>query len=96
MKLTREQIVHIALLARLGLSEDEIKKFEVQLSNILENFEVLQKVDTSHVAPTAQTLPLTDVYREDKPAPSFPREDILKNAPMSEGDSFKVRPVLGE
>jgi len=94
MKLSREDVLHIALLARLGLSESEVEKFREQLSNILENFEVLQKVDTTDVPPTAQSIPLQTVMRDDEVAPSLPAEDILANAPRREDDFFRVKPVL--
>jgi len=94
MKLSREDVLHIALLARLGLSESEVEKFREQLSNILENFEVLQKVDTTNVPPTAQSIPLQTVMRDDEVAPSLPAGDILANAPRREGDFFRVKPVL--
>ena len=85
---------HIALLARLGLSEEEIEKFRPQLSVILDNFEILKQVDTSDVPATAQIGALHNVLREDKIAPSFPSEDILTNAPQRETSYFKVRAVL--
>ena len=94
MKLSREEVLHIALLARLGLTEAEVDKFSEQLSNILENFEILQQVDTSNVPPTAQSIPLQNVIREDKVAPSLPAEDVLANAPRREGGFFRVRAVL--
>ncbi|MBM3154251.1 MAG: Asp-tRNA(Asn)/Glu-tRNA(Gln) amidotransferase subunit GatC [Chloroflexi bacterium] len=94
MKLTREEVKHIALLARLGMSEAEVEKFMVQLSNILENFEVLKQVDTSGLPPTAQTVALQNVFRADGPQPSYPVEDVMANAPQREGDFFKIRPVL--
>lgn len=94
MKLSREDVLHIALLAKLGLSESEVEKFREQLSNILENFEVLQKVDTTNVPPTAQSIPLQTVMRDDEVAPSLPAGDILANAPRREGDFFRVKPVL--
>ena len=94
MKLSREDVLHIALLARLGLSESEVEKFREQLSNILENFEVLQKVDTTDVTPTAQSIPLQNIMRDDEVAPSLPSDDILTNAPRREGDFFRVKPVL--
>jgi len=94
MKLSREEVKHIAALARLGMTEDEIEKAREQLSNILENFEVLKEVDTTNVPPTAQSINLVNVLREDKPAPSLPAEDILANAPDREGELFKLRPVL--
>jgi aspartyl-tRNA(Asn)/glutamyl-tRNA(Gln) amidotransferase subunit C len=94
MKLSHEEVKHIALLARLGLSEDEIEKFRLQLSNILENFEILKQVDTTDLPPTAQSIALQNVFRPDEAKPSYPVEDILKNAPQREGDCFKTRAVL--
>ncbi|HEY31643.1 MAG TPA: Asp-tRNA(Asn)/Glu-tRNA(Gln) amidotransferase subunit GatC [Dehalococcoidia bacterium] len=94
MKLSREEVLHIARLARLGISDEEVERAREQLSNILENFEVLQSVDTDDVPPTAQSLTLQNVLREDKPCASFTREDILANAPQEDEDSFRVRAVL--
>ena len=94
MKLTREEVQHIALLARLGLGQEEIEKFMLQLSDILENFKVLEQVDTSDLLPTAQAVALQNVFRADEPAPSFPVQDVLANAPQLEDDFFKIRPVL--
>ena len=94
MKLSREEVVHIALLARLGLSEEELEKFREQLSNILENFEILQQVDTSDVPPTAYPIPLENVVREDETSPSLPQSEILANAPRQEESWFRVKAVL--
>lgn len=94
MKLSREEVKHIALLARLGLSEEEMEKFRGQLSNILENFEVLKQVDTSDVPPTAYPISLENVVREDEAAPSFTQSEILANAPHQEEGCFRVRAVL--
>ena len=94
MKLSREEVLHISRLARLGLSDEEIEKAREQLSDILQSFEVLQQVDTDAVPPTAQSITLHDVLREDEPCESFPRDEILANAPRREEDSFKVRAVL--
>ena len=94
MKLSRDEVLHIALLARLGLTEAEVDRFSEQLSNILENFEVLQQVDTSGIPPTAQAIPLQSVMRRDEVAPSLPASDILANAPQKEEDFFRVRAVL--
>jgi len=94
MKLSREEVKHIALLARLGLSEDEIEKFQIQLSNILENFEILKQLDTTDVPPTAQSIALQNVLRPDESKPSYPVKEIMDNAPQREGDSFKTRAVL--
>ena len=94
MKLSREEVLHIARLARLGLSEDEVDKFSEQLSNLLENFEVLQEVDTSNVPPTAQSIALQNVVRDDEVASSLPPSDVLANAPRREENFFRVRAVL--
>ena len=94
MKLSREEVLHIARLARLGLTEEEVNRLSEQLSNILENFEILQQVDTSDVPPTAQSIDLQKVMRSDEVAPSLPPREILTNAPRKEGDFFRVRAVL--
>jgi len=94
MKLSYKEVKHIALLARLGLSETELEKFREQLSNILENFEILQQVDTSDVPPTAQAIALENVLRDDETIPSLPAEEVLANAPSQEEGHFKVRAVL--
>ena len=94
MKLSREEVLHIARLARLGISETEVEKAREQLSNILENFEVLQQVDTSGVPPTAQSITLQNVMKDDEASASLPRTQILANAPQKEEDFFRVRAVL--
>lgn len=94
MKLSREEVVHIATLARLGMSEADIEKAREQLSNILENFEVLKEVDTTGVHPTAQSINLQNVMRDDVPSPSLPVEEIMANAPDREEELFKLRAVL--
>jgi len=94
MSLSREEVKHIGLLARLGLSETEIEKFSHQLSDILKNFEILKQVDTSKLPPTAHPVALQNVLRSDEPAPSYATEEMLANAPQREDDSFKTRAVL--
>jgi aspartyl-tRNA(Asn)/glutamyl-tRNA(Gln) amidotransferase subunit C len=95
MKLSREEVLHIARLARLGLTETEVNQLGEQLSNILENFEVLQQVDTTDIPPTAQAIPLQNVMRrDDEVIPSLPPGQILANAPKREEDFFRVRAVL--
>ena len=94
MKLSREEVLHIALLARLGLNETEVNRLSEQLSNILENFEVLQQVDTSGIPPTAQSIALQNVMKDDEATNSLPQNEILANAPRKEGDFFRVRAVL--
>jgi aspartyl-tRNA(Asn)/glutamyl-tRNA(Gln) amidotransferase subunit C len=94
MKLSAEEVRHIALLARLGINEDEVEKFGNQLSNILENMEILSQVDTTGLPPTAQSVVLENIYRPDEPQPSLPVGDVLANAPGQEDNSFKVNAVL--
>ena len=94
MKLSREEVQHIALLARLGMTDAELERFREQLSNILENFQVLQQVDTTDVPPTAQSIPLQNVTKDDEVAPSLSPDDVLANAPQREGEFFRVKPVL--
>ena len=94
MKLSHEEVLHIALLARLGLTEAEVDRLREQLSNILENFEALQQVDTSGVPPTAQSITLQNVVSDDEVTASLPQNQVLANAPQKEGDFFRVRAVL--
>jgi len=96
MSLSREQVLHIARLARVGLEDDEVERFAHQLSDILEYFESLSGVDTAGVPPTAHTLPLHNVWREDEPGPCLDPEIVLANAPQREGDLFRVKAILDE
>ncbi|MBA7599082.1 Glutamyl-tRNA(Gln) amidotransferase subunit C [subsurface metagenome] len=94
MKLSREEVLRIARLARLGLTETEVDRFREQLSNILENFEVLQQVDTTDAPPTTQSIPLQNVTKDDKVVDSLSQEQTLANAPRKEGEYFRVKAVL--
>ncbi|NQW23408.1 MAG: Asp-tRNA(Asn)/Glu-tRNA(Gln) amidotransferase subunit GatC [SAR202 cluster bacterium] len=96
MPLERSQVEHIAALARIGLTEEEILMFGEQLSHILEQFEVLEELDTTGVAPTGHAGGLQTVMREDVPQDSLDSEDVLKNAPNREGEFFRVNAVLEE
>ena len=94
MKLSREDVIHITQLARLGVTEEEIDRFAGQLSDILDNFEALQQIDTTGVPPTAQPIPLTNVLKDDASRESLPQDDILTNAPGREDEFFRIRAVL--
>ena len=94
MAISRDQVEHVARLARLGLSEEETTRLEQQLSQILETMRTIDRVDTSTIPPTAQAIPVDTVMREDEVRPSTPVDDVLRNAPSREGDFFKVPPVL--
>ncbi len=96
MPLERSQVEHIASLARIGLTEEEIKIFGEQLSQILAQFEVLNELDTSGVTPTGHAGGLQTVMRDDLAEDSLDSEDVLKNAPRREGEFFRVNAVLEE
>ena len=81
-------------MARLGISEDEVEKFRGQLSDILENFEILQEVDTSEVQPTSQVTGLRNIVKDDGVIPSLTQGEIMANAPQEEDGFFKIRAVL--
>jgi len=94
MTISREEVLHIARLAKLGLTETEVDRFTEQLANIMENFGVLSQIDTARVTPTAQAIPLKNVMKPDEVAPSLPEEDVLANAPDREAAYFRIRAVL--
>ncbi len=94
MKITRKDVEHVALLSRLELGENDVAKFTGQLNAILDYIDVLNKVDTAGVEPTAHVLPLQNVMRADEARPSLPRELALANAPEREDGYFKVPKIL--
>ena len=94
MRLSREVVDHVAMLARLGLTEEERERMREQLSSILEHVNLIQDLDTEAIPPTAQVITLQNVWREDEVRPSLPIEDVLKNAPDAEDNMFKVNAVL--
>ena len=96
MSLTIVDVEHIAHLARLALTPDEIEQYRQQLSDILDHFETLRQLDTSTVAPTATVLPLRTIMRRDEIHPSLPTDDALANAPDQHDGFFRVPAVFGE
>lgn len=94
MELTRDQVKHVAELAKLKLTADEIDLFQTQLSDILAYAARLDELDTASIPPTAGVLPLRNVVRPDEPRPSFPREVMLDNAPETVDGFVKVKAVL--
>jgi aspartyl-tRNA(Asn)/glutamyl-tRNA(Gln) amidotransferase subunit C len=94
MSLSREEVLHIAKLERLRLSDEEVTKLQGQLSQILEHFDALAEVDTEGVLPTAYPFEIESVTRPDEPKPSLTREDALASAPAVEGGAIRVRAVL--
>lgn len=92
--ISREIIEHVALLARLELSEEEKEVFCSQLGDILKYIEKLEELDTSHVEPMAYAATTKNVFREDEPRPSLDLKETLKNAPSQSRDFFKVPKVI--
>ena len=90
MKLTLEQVKNVAALARLGLSAAELERMREQLSSILSSIEKIEALDTDAIPPTAQTIDLTDVLRDDIAEPSLPLDLVLRNAPRHRDGFFEV------
>ena len=95
MRLTREEVEHVAALARLGLSDAEITRLQDQLSSILEHIAAIDKLDTEAIPPTAQVIAMTNVMRPDVVSGSLPREAVLDNAPRQSDGFFEVHAILG-
>jgi aspartyl-tRNA(Asn)/glutamyl-tRNA(Gln) amidotransferase subunit C len=94
MSLSRKEVEHIALLARLDLSEEEIQRYADQLSAILEHVTALQELETAHIPPTSSVLPLRSGLREDEALPGLDIARAMQNAPDSEKNQFRVPPGL--
>jgi aspartyl-tRNA(Asn)/glutamyl-tRNA(Gln) amidotransferase subunit C len=93
--LTRADVEHVAHLARLGLTEEELERLEGQLNHILEQYAILASLPTDHIAPTAQTIELENILRDDVPRPSLPVDAVLANAADHDGSSIVVPAILG-
>ncbi len=96
MELSHDTVRAIAELAKLELTDDEVATYAGQLSNILNHFEKLQSLDTSHIPPTASVLPLKNVVRSDEVQPALSPEQVIANAPDAEDNQFRVSAVLAE
>ena len=90
--ITREEVLHVAKLARLELSDDEVAKFQEQLSDILEAVSKVSELDLSDVPPTSHPLDVANVWEADEPRPCLSLEDVFLNAPEAEDGYFKVPP----
>jgi len=86
----REQVLHVARLARLRLSEDEIERMSSELSSILDHIEKIEELELDDVEPTSHVVQLENVLRADEPRPSWPRERILEQAPDAADNGFRV------
>jgi aspartyl-tRNA(Asn)/glutamyl-tRNA(Gln) amidotransferase subunit C len=95
MSLTREDVRHVASLARLGLSDEELDRLQGQLSSILGHIEVLNQLDTDAIPPTAQVIALENVFRADEVGESLPQETVVTLAPEHRAGFIEVPAVLG-
>jgi aspartyl-tRNA(Asn)/glutamyl-tRNA(Gln) amidotransferase subunit C len=86
----REQVLHVALLARLKLSDEEVERMASELSGILEHVEHINELDLDNVEPTSHVVAIENVLRPDKPRPSWSRDEVLERAPDPAGGSFRV------
>jgi aspartyl-tRNA(Asn)/glutamyl-tRNA(Gln) amidotransferase subunit C len=93
MSISREDVLHVAALARLELGEDEIERLTEQLNDILAAVGKVSELDLSDVPPTSHPLAVVNVFRPDQPLPSLPLEDVFANAPDRDGDHFRVPPT---
>jgi aspartyl-tRNA(Asn)/glutamyl-tRNA(Gln) amidotransferase subunit C len=96
VKLDLATVEHVAALARLGLTPEELERMREQLSSVLEHISMLEDVDTNDIPPTAQVIELESVMRDDDVRPSLPREAVLLNAPRQEDGYFRVNAVLDQ
>lgn len=94
VRLDLETVEHIAALARIGLTPEEMERMRDQLSAVLDHIEMLQEVNTDDILPTAQVIQQQNVMRDDVVRPSLPREQVLLNAPDQEDGYFRVNAVL--
>ena len=93
MAITREEVLHVAKLARLELTDDEVDRLTGELSAILEAVSKVSELDLTDVPPTSHPLALVNSWAEDEPHESLPLEDVFANAPAREGDLFRVPPT---
>ena len=93
--LSRGDVEHVAHLARLGLTDAELARLEGQLNHILDQYAILAELDTEHIPPTAQTIELRNILREDAVQPSLSVDEALSNAPERSGSHFVVPAILG-
>jgi len=92
--ISREEVEHVARLARLALTAEELERMRAQLNAILVHIDALQAVDTEGVEPTSHAVPVVNVMREDEPRACFPRDAMLANAPDRSGEFFRVPRII--
>jgi aspartyl-tRNA(Asn)/glutamyl-tRNA(Gln) amidotransferase subunit C len=95
-RITRDEVAHVAHLARLELTEAELDSFTPQLAAVLDHAADVEALDVSGIPPTAHPLPLANVFRPDVETSSLDRDEVLEQAPEAESGQFRVPPILGE
>jgi aspartyl-tRNA(Asn)/glutamyl-tRNA(Gln) amidotransferase subunit C len=95
-RLTSEDVAHVAHLARLDITDDEVARYTEQLAAVLDHAADIAALDLSGVPPTAHPLPISNVFRDDEPEPTLDRDEVLGQAPAVEDGRFKVPRILGE
>jgi aspartyl-tRNA(Asn)/glutamyl-tRNA(Gln) amidotransferase subunit C len=93
MAITREEVLHVARLARLELADDEVARFQTQLSAILEAVSKVSELDLSEVPPTSHPLAVANAWADDEPRPSLSLDEVFANAPDREDDHFRTPPA---
>jgi aspartyl-tRNA(Asn)/glutamyl-tRNA(Gln) amidotransferase subunit C len=93
MAISKEEVLHVARLARLALTEDEIERLTEELGAILDAVGVVAELDLADVPPTSHPLDLVNVWDEDEPRPSLALDEVFANAPERDGDHFRVPPI---
>ena len=93
--LSRADVEHVAYLARLGLTDEELRRLEGQLNHIVDQYAILARLDTNAIPPTAQTIELENILRDDVPRPSLPVEAVTSNAAESNGGYIVVPLIIG-
>jgi aspartyl-tRNA(Asn)/glutamyl-tRNA(Gln) amidotransferase subunit C len=91
-----EEVAHVARLARIELTDDELETFTGQLAKVLDHARDVEALDVGDIPPTAHPYPLVNVVRADEPRPTLDRDEVLARAPVAEDHQFRVPPVLGE
>ena len=92
-RITKDEVLHVARLARLELTPEEVERLQVELSDILEAVSKVSELDLADVPPTAHPLEIANAWAEDLPRPCLPLDDVFANAPDREGDYFRVPPA---
>lgn len=95
-RITRDDVAHVAALARLRLDDDQVETFTAQLAAVLDHAADVEALDLAGIEPTAHPIPLLNVWRSDEPTPTLTNDEALAAAPRAEGGRFRVPTILGE